>query len=89
MINYVLTLIVCYLGLIGGFIVHKFAKEELVKIRKKSIWFVQQSEIIYIVLALIFSLFAMLVPTLITMSPYGHNLHLIHTYAGDVQTNKI
>ncbi|MFC1728303.1 hypothetical protein ACFLZ7_02450 [Nanoarchaeota archaeon] len=54
MINYILALIISYMGLVGGFILRYFAKEELVKIRKKNIWLVKESEPIYILLAVIF-----------------------------------
>ena len=54
--NYIIALFVSYLGLVGGFIVKKFAKEELNVISKKSIWFIHRSEFVYALFAVIFYL---------------------------------
>ncbi len=48
-----LAALACYLGLFGGFIIKKFAKEELEKVKNKS-WLIEKSEFVYAVLAFIF-----------------------------------
>lgn len=50
-IDYILASVVCYLGLIGGFIVRYFAKEELKNIHL--IWIIQKSSVIYAFLAVL------------------------------------